>query len=146
MLPMFVLGDSCQKHQRFAWPAWKCLPPLKVPLMTLHQQQNGRWQEAKKDTFVSICHRHLSNIDCLIAHITCLVCFIRSVNGHSKKKKKKGWKSGASSGYITNLSNLFFFWYLWFSYFCQLLLLPLAPTLLSSWHLLWVTFRMWEND
>jgi hypothetical protein len=31
----------------------------------------------------------------------CLVCFISTVNGHSKKKKP--WKMGASSGHITNL-------------------------------------------
>jgi len=31
-------------------------------------------------------HRHLSNIDCLMARTTCLVCFISSVNGHSKKE------------------------------------------------------------
>jgi len=29
--------------------------------------------------------RHLSNIDCLMAHTTCLVCFISTVNGSSKK-------------------------------------------------------------
>jgi hypothetical protein len=34
-------------------------------------------------------HRHLRNIDCLMAHTTCLVCFINTVNGHSKKKVKK---------------------------------------------------------
>jgi hypothetical protein len=46
-------------------------------------------------------HRHLSNIDCLMVHTTCLVYFICTVNGHSKKKKP--WKTGASSGHITNL-------------------------------------------
>ncbi len=35
-------------------------------------------------------HRHLSNIDCLLARTACLVCFICAVNGHTKKKKKKG--------------------------------------------------------
>ena len=34
-------------------------------------------------------HRHLSNIDCLMARTACLVCFISTVNGRSKKKKKK---------------------------------------------------------
>ncbi len=42
-------------------------------------------------------HRHLSNIDCLMAHTACLVCFI------SSSKKKKPWKTGASSRHITNL-------------------------------------------
>ncbi len=34
-------------------------------------------------------HRHLGNIGCLMAHTACLVCFISTVNGHSKKKKKR---------------------------------------------------------
>jgi hypothetical protein len=46
-------------------------------------------------------HRHLSNIDCLTAHTACLVCFISTVNGCSKKKKLI--KTGDSSGHITNL-------------------------------------------
>ena len=45
-------------------------------------------------------HRHLSNIDCLMAHTACLVCFISNVNGHSKKNRKK---CGTSSGHTTNL-------------------------------------------
>ncbi len=49
-------------------------------------------------------HRHLRNIDCLMAHTTCLVCFINTVNGRSQKKKKKlPWKTGTSSRHITNL-------------------------------------------
>ncbi len=35
-------------------------------------------------------YRHLSNIDCLMACTACLVCFISTVNVHTKKKKKKG--------------------------------------------------------
>jgi hypothetical protein len=38
-----------------------------------------------------------------MAHTACLVCFISTVNGRSKKIKKKPWKTGASSGHITNL-------------------------------------------
>jgi hypothetical protein len=34
-------------------------------------------------------HRHRNNIDCLMAHTACLVCFISTVNGRSKKLKKK---------------------------------------------------------
>ena len=30
-------------------------------------------------------NRHLSNIDCLMACTACLVCFISTVNGRSKK-------------------------------------------------------------
>jgi hypothetical protein len=37
-------------------------------------------------------HRHLSNIDCLMACTACLVCLISTVNGHSKKKRKKRLK------------------------------------------------------
>ncbi len=33
-------------------------------------------------------HRHLSNIDRLMARTACLVCFISTVNDHSKKKRK----------------------------------------------------------
>ncbi len=46
-------------------------------------------------------HRHISNIEFLMARTACLVCFISTVNGCSKKKKP--WKTGASSGHITNL-------------------------------------------
>ncbi len=48
-------------------------------------------------------HRHLSNVDCLMAHTTFLVCFNSTVNSCSKKIKKKPIKTGASSGHITNL-------------------------------------------
>jgi hypothetical protein len=49
-------------------------------------------------------HRHLSNIDCLMAHTACLVCFISTINGRSKKKKRLSLgRTGASSGHITNL-------------------------------------------
>jgi hypothetical protein len=36
-----------------------------------------------------------------MAHTACLVCFISTVNGYSKKKKP--WKTGTSSRHITNL-------------------------------------------
>jgi hypothetical protein len=52
-------------------------------------------------------HRHLSNIACLMVCTACLVFFISTVNGRSKKKGKKKkklpWKTGATSGHITNL-------------------------------------------
>jgi hypothetical protein len=35
--------------------------------------------------FIVAKHRHLSNIDCLMART---VCFIRTVNGHSNKRKE----------------------------------------------------------
>jgi hypothetical protein len=34
-------------------------------------------------------HRHLSNINCLMAHTACFVCFISTVYGPSKKKERK---------------------------------------------------------
>jgi hypothetical protein len=34
-------------------------------------------------------HRHLRNIDCLTACTNCLVCFISTVNSHSKRKRKR---------------------------------------------------------
>ncbi len=52
-------------------------------------------------------HRHLSNINCLIAHTACLVCFISTVNGRSKKKENalEGVAQVASAQ--QNLSNLY---------------------------------------
>jgi hypothetical protein len=44
-----------------------------------------RWRNGA----VSLPHRHLSNINCLTVHTTCLVGFIGTVNGCCKKKKKK---------------------------------------------------------
>jgi len=38
--------------------------------------------------FVSKTHRHLSNIECIMALTAYLVCFISTVYGCSKKKKK----------------------------------------------------------
>ncbi len=61
-------------------------------------------------------HRHLRIIDCLTARTACLVCFICTVNGHSKKKKeeKKAIMGCASSGHITKLKqSTFAFRYLW---------------------------------
>jgi hypothetical protein len=52
---------------------------------------------------MNMAHRHLSNIDCLTARTTCLVCFISTVNGCSKNKRKKPIKTGASSSHITYL-------------------------------------------
>ncbi len=51
--------------------------------------QNSTCKLGFNNFFVSLTYRHLSNIDCLMAHTGCLVCFISTVNGHSKKKRKK---------------------------------------------------------
>jgi hypothetical protein len=50
-------------------------------------------------------HRHVSNIDCLTVHTTCLDCFISTVQQpqQKKRKEKKPIKTGAGSGHITNL-------------------------------------------
>ncbi len=40
---------------------------------------------------VSHAHRHLSNIDRLMAHTACLACFTSTVNGR-RKKGKMPWK------------------------------------------------------
>jgi hypothetical protein len=55
---------------------------------------------------ICVCtsHRDLSNIDCLKACTACLVCFISTVNGHSKKRLK----CGASNGHIINLKQSIF--------------------------------------
>jgi hypothetical protein len=59
---------------------------------------------------VTCGHRHLNNIDCLMSRTSCLVYFIRTVNGRNKKKP---WKTGASSRHITNLKpSIFVFQYL----------------------------------
>jgi hypothetical protein len=41
---------------------------------------------------------HLRNIDCLMAHTACLVCFISTVNSHSKKRKKRSLLQAALVG------------------------------------------------
>jgi hypothetical protein len=50
-------------------------------------------------------HRHLSNIDCLMARTACLVCFISTVNGRSKKGL---YRLVLVAGTPQTLSNLFF--------------------------------------
>ncbi len=58
---------------------------------------------------MGLFHRHLRNIDCLMAHNACLVCFISSVNGHSKKSKKRSllWVA-LEAGTQQNLSSLYY--------------------------------------
>ncbi len=65
----------------------------------------------RTDYVVSQCpfHRHLSIIDCLTTRTACLVRFISTVKGRSKKKKeKKPITSCASSGHITKLKQSIF--------------------------------------
>ncbi len=62
------------------------------------------------------CHRHLSNIDCLMACTACLVCFISTVNGRSKKRENALEDVALVAGTKQNLSNLY---YLDIYGFCQ---------------------------
>ncbi len=63
-------------------------------------------------------HKHLRNIDCLTACTPCLVCFIGTVNGRSKKKKeKKPIMSGASSGHTTKLKQSILLRCLWLDHY-----------------------------
>ncbi len=65
-------------------------------------EQSYTFQNAKQNCTATIrrvngpmvgpSHRHLNNIDFLMARTACLVCFITTVNGHSKKKIKKAKK------------------------------------------------------
>jgi hypothetical protein len=57
--------------------------------------------------------RHLSNIDCLMACTACLVCFISTVKGCSKKAENALEGVALVAGTQQNLSNLLFFRYLW---------------------------------
>jgi hypothetical protein len=52
-------------------------------------------------------HRHLSNIDCLMACTACLVCFISTVNGCSKKRENALEDVALVAGTQQNLSNLY---------------------------------------
>jgi hypothetical protein len=52
-------------------------------------------------------HRHLSNIDCLMVHTACLVCFISIVNGRSKKTENVLEDVALVAGTQQNLSNLY---------------------------------------
>ncbi len=53
-------------------------------------ETTGKEKRRKRNRQVTFSHRHLSNIDCLMAHTACHVCIFSTVNGHSKKRKKKG--------------------------------------------------------
>ncbi len=57
--------------------------PLVAPI--IHQIKS------KCTKLTPVDHRHLSNIDCLMACTACLVCFISTVNGRSKKKRKEAY-------------------------------------------------------
>ncbi len=54
-----------------------------------------------------ITHRHLSNIDCLIACNACLVSVFSTVNGRNKKRKNALDDVALVVGTQQNLSNLY---------------------------------------
>jgi len=61
----------------------------------------------------SFYHRQLSNIDSLMARTACLLCFIKTVNGCSKKGENALKDVALEAGTQQNLSNLLFYRYLW---------------------------------
>ncbi len=65
----------------------------------------------KRGFTICLCkkYRHLRNIDCLMAHTACLVCFISTVNGRSKKIKKRSLlRAALVAGTQQNLSSLYY--------------------------------------
>jgi hypothetical protein len=51
--------------------------------------REGQQRRREKMVRVGFDHRHLRNIDWLMAGIACLVCFISTVNGRSKRNRKR---------------------------------------------------------
>ncbi len=108
---MYIGKVCCQKHHRqmtdymyLPWPPWAV--PQKIEMIlslsncprrqrSLSQSLASLRQTLPKVTLLKLVnmpqhclsHRHLSNIDSLMVHTTCLVCFISTVNGCSKKKE-----------------------------------------------------------
>jgi hypothetical protein len=61
----------------------KCLTIMNL---TTHNLMNSFLTEKGPNyQKIKFNHRHLSNIDCLMAHTACLVCFISTVNDRIKK-------------------------------------------------------------
>jgi hypothetical protein len=56
---------------------------------------------------VNAMYRHQSNIDCLMARTAGFICFISTVNGHSKKSKNVLEDVALAAGAQQNLSNLY---------------------------------------
>jgi hypothetical protein len=98
----------CQKSWRLS--AKKCLSyfPLRCytyRIIYICVVSSKVAKASKAGIFMVLNHRHLSNIDCLMVHTACLVCFISTVNGRSKKTTtgKCLGKCGASSRRTTKL-------------------------------------------
>jgi hypothetical protein len=63
-----------------------------------------------KQLTICLIHRDLRIIDCLTARTACLVCFISTVNGRSKKRKKRSLlRAVLVAGTQQNLSSLYYF-------------------------------------
>ncbi len=54
---------------------------------------------------LTVTHKHLSNIDCLMVHTAWLICFISTVNGSNKKRSLL--RPALVVGTYQTLSNLF---------------------------------------
>ncbi len=80
-----------QMLQMFNKPASTLLANIRLGWRRLHKHTIGGFVEHQSRTQQRVIetHRHLRNIDCLMAHTACLVCFISTVNSRSKKRKKR---------------------------------------------------------
>jgi hypothetical protein len=102
---LFMAGRNCQYAKQQLLTACKnsCFSDQQL-LMALRKYQYAKQQlltTYKNSCFahqqlMMFCkmwkctdHRHLRNIDCLMACTACLVCFSSSVNGRSKRKRKR---------------------------------------------------------
>jgi hypothetical protein len=56
-----------------------------------HSSLLGQFVRHEENTELEPYHRHLRNIECLTAHTACLVCFMSTVNGRSKKERKEAY-------------------------------------------------------
>ncbi len=73
-----------------------------------HVEKKQLWKQQIEEKKMTTHHRHLSNIDCFMAHTACLVCFISTVNGRSKKGENALEDVALVVGTQQNLSNLYF--------------------------------------
>ncbi len=65
------------------------------------------WRLKQAHLFTQPAHRHLSNVDCLMVYTACIVCFISTVNGCSKKGENVLEDVVLVVGTQQNLSNLY---------------------------------------
>jgi hypothetical protein len=87
-----------QKHQR----QWHTTDIIVLVLATL-----GDATQIEMILSMPHAHKHLSNIDRLMAHTACLACFTSTVNGRSKKRENALEDVALAVGTQQNLSNLY---------------------------------------